>query len=621
MATLAGVLQRPTGTTGFWSWITTIDHKRIGTLYLVTALFFFVVGGIEATLMRLQLASPNSDLIGANVFSQLFTMHALTMIFLAIMPLSVAFFNWIVPLQIGARDVAFPRLNALSYWVFLSGAIILNLGWVTMTSPGAGWFAYANLTSSTFSPNTGMDFYVLGLLVLGTSSMLGAFNFIVTIINLRAPGMSLMRMPIFTWMALVTSFLLALAMPVITIGLVELGFDRFFDANFFEFARGGDVLLWQHLFWVFGHPEVYILILPAMGIVSEILPTFSRKPLFGFPVVVFSGVTIAFLGWSVWAHHMFAVGLGPVPDAVFASTTMAIAIPTGVKVFNWLGTIWGGNIQLKTPMYFALGFIALFTIGGLSGMTHAIAPSDLQQTDTYYIVAHIHYVLFGGAIMGLMGGIFYWFPKMTGRMLNDAWGKITFWLVFLGMNLTFGPMHYLGLVGMPRRNFTFPSGMGWDFWNLFATVSVFLMIAGVALFAYNVWKSRHDGELAGEDPWDARTLEWAIPSPPPHYNFVEIPVVHGRDAFWEQKYPDEGHVPHPVPAGAAYGSDHDDEHGHDIHMPSPSYYPIITAGGIMLLAVTLLLYKVAAPLGFASGGLGLLLLVWGVYGWVFEPTD
>ncbi len=621
MATLAGVLQRPTGTTGFWSWITTIDHKRIGTLYLVTALFFFIVGGIEATLMRLQLASPNSELIGANVFSQLFTMHALTMIFLAIMPLSVAFFNWIVPLQIGARDVAFPRLNALSYWVFLSGAIILNLGWVTMTSPGAGWFAYANLTSSTFSPTTGMDFYVLGLLVLGTSSMLGAFNFIVTIINLRAPGMSLMRMPIFSWMALVTSFLLALAMPVITIGLVELGFDRFFDANFFEFARGGDVLLWQHLFWVFGHPEVYILILPAMGIVSEILPTFSRKPLFGFPVVVFSGVTIAFLGWSVWAHHMFAVGLGPVPDAVFASTTMAIAIPTGVKVFNWLGTIWGGNIQLKTPMYFALGFIALFTIGGLSGMTHAIAPSDLQQTDTYYIVAHIHYVLFGGAIMGLMGGIFYWFPKMTGRMLNDAWGKITFWLVFLGMNLTFGPMHYLGLVGMPRRNFTFPSGMGWDFWNLFATVSVFLMIAGVALFAYNVWKSRRDGELAGEDPWDARTLEWAIPSPPPHYNFAEIPVVHGRDALWEQKYPDEGHVPHPVPAGAAYGSDHDDEDGHDIHMPSPSYYPIITAGGIMLLAMTLLLYKVAAPLGFASGGLGLLLLVWGVYGWVFEPTD
>ena len=387
MAMLGGFLERPTGTTGIWSWLTTIDHKRIGTLYLVTAFFFFLVGGIEASLMRLQLALPDSTLISANVFSQLFTMHALTMIFLAIMPLSVAFFNWIVPLQIGARDVAFPRLNALSYWVFLFGAIILNLGWFTMTSPAAGWFAYANLTNTTFSPTNGMDFYVLGLLVLGTSSLLGAFNFIVTIINLRAPGMSLMRMPIFTWMAFITSFLLALAMPVITIGLVELGFDRFFGTNFFVFERGGDVLLWQHLFWVFGHPEVYILILPAMGIVSEILPTFSRKPLFGFPVVVFSGLTIAFLGWSVWAHHMFAAGLGPVPDAVFATTTMAIAIPTGVKVFNWLATLWRGNIQLKTPMYFALGFIALFTIGGLSGMTHAAAPSDLQQTDTYYIVA------------------------------------------------------------------------------------------------------------------------------------------------------------------------------------------------------------------------------------------
>ncbi len=618
MAMLAGVLQRPTATTGIWGWITTIDHKKIGTLYLVTSSFFFVVGGIEAALMRLQLATPDSSIINSSVFSQLFTMHALTMIFLAIMPLSVAFFNWIVPLQIGARDVAFPRLNALSYWVYLGGAIILNLGWVTMTAPGAGWFAYANLTSTAFSPTNGMDFYVLGLLVLGTSSLLGAFNFIVTIINLRAPGMSLMRMPIFTWMALITSFLLALAMPVITIGLVELGFDRFFDTNFFVFERGGDVLLWQHLFWVFGHPEVYILILPAMGIVSEVLPTFSRKPLFGFPVVVFSGLTIAFLGWSVWAHHMFAVGLGPVPDAVFATTTMAIAIPTGVKVFNWLGTIWGGNIQLKTPMYFALGFIALFTIGGLSGMTHAAAPSDLQQTDTYYIVAHIHYVLFGGTIMGILGGIFYWFPKITGRMMNEAMGKWSFWLIFLGMNLTFGPMHYLGLVGMPRRNFTYPEGMGWDFWNLFASLAVLMMIAGVGLVVYNALRSARKGEEAGSDPWDARTLEWAMPSPPPHYNFAEIPVVHGRDALWEQKYADDGHVPHPVPAGAAHD---DDDHGHDIHMPSPSYFPIICALGIVSLALTLLLYQAFAPLGFAAGVLGLVLLLWGAYGWIFEPVE
>ena len=618
MAMLGGLLERPTGTTGIWSWLTTIDHKRIGTLYLVTAFFFFLVGGIEASLMRLQLAVPDSSIISANVFSQLFTMHALTMIFLAIMPLSVAFFNWIVPLQIGARDVAFPRLNALSYWVFLGGAIILNLGWFTMTSPAAGWFAYANLTNTTFSPTNGMDFYVLGLLVLGTSSLLGAFNFIVTIINLRAPGMSLMRMPIFTWMAFITSFLLALAMPVITIGLVELGFDRFFGTNFFVFARGGDVLLWQHLFWVFGHPEVYILILPAMGIISEILPTFSRKPLFGFPVVVFSGLTIAFLGWSVWAHHMFAAGLGPVPDAVFATTTMAIAIPTGVKVFNWLATLWGGNIQLKTPMYFALGFIALFTIGGLSGMTHAAAPSDLQQTDTYYIVAHLHYVLFGGSIMAILGGIFYWFPKMTGRMMSDYQGKWSFWLVMIGMNMTFGPMHYLGLVGMPRRNFTYPEAMGWDVWNLVASVSVLFMIAGIGLFVYNALRSARSGAVAGDDPWDARTLEWAMSSPPPHYNFAEIPVVHGRDALWEQKYPDEEHAaPRPVPAG---GADEADEH-HDIHMPSPSYFPFICALGIFLLGITLLVYQASAPAGYATGAIGIILLLWGSYGWIFEPTD
>ncbi len=618
MAMLGGLLERPTGTTGIWSWLTTIDHKRIGTLYLVTAFFFFIVGGIEASLMRLQLAVPDSTIISANVFSQLFTMHALTMIFLAIMPLSVAFFNWIVPLQIGARDVAFPRLNALSYWVFLFGAIILNLGWFTMTAPAAGWFAYANLTNTTFSPTSGMDFYVLGLLVLGTSSLLGAFNFVVTIINLRAPGMSLMRMPIFTWMAFITSFLLALAMPVITIGLVELGFDRFFGTNFFVFERGGDVLLWQHLFWVFGHPEVYILILPAMGIVSEILPTFSRKPLFGFPVVVFSGLTIAFLGWSVWAHHMFAAGLGPVPDAVFATTTMAIAIPTGVKVFNWLATLWGGNIQLKTPMYFAIGFIALFTIGGLSGMTHAAAPSDLQQTDTYYIVAHIHYVLFGGSIMAILGGIFYWFPKMSGRMMSEYLGKWSFWLVFIGMNMTFGPMHYLGLVGMPRRNFTFPEGMGWDVWNLVASLSVLFMIFGVGVFVYNALRSARSGAVAGNDPWDARTLEWAMSSPPPHYNFAEIPVVHGRDALWEQKYPDEEHAaPQPVPAG---GADEADEH-HDIHMPSPSYFPLIVALGIFALGITMLLYQASPIAGYVAGAIGLILLLWGSYGWIFEPTD
>jgi cytochrome c oxidase subunit 1 len=621
MAALTGVLQRPTHPTGLWSWITTVDHKRIGTLYLVTAFTFFIVGGLEATLMRIQLARPEQSLVSAELFNQLFTMHALTMIFLALMPMGVAFFNWIVPLQIGARDVAFPRLNALSYWLYLFGALILNAGWLTLSSPNAGWFAYANLTTTQYSPTAGLDFYVLGLLVLGTSSLIGALNFVVTIINLRAPGMTLLRMPVFTWMAFITSILLVLAMPVITIGLVELGFDRFYGTNFFNVTRGADVLLWQHLFWVFGHPEVYILILPAMGVVSDVLPTFARKPLFGYPVVVFSGIAIAFLSWSVWAHHMFATGLGPVPDAVFAATTMTIAIPTGVKIFNWIATLWGGNISLKTPLLYAVGFVALFTIGGLSGMTHAAAPSDLQQTDTYYIVAHLHYVLFGGTIMGILAGIYYWFPKMTGRMLSDGLGKVNFWLVFIGMNLTFFPMHYLGLVGMPRRIFTYEAGMGWDFWNMMASGGVFIIIAGMLVFLYNVWTSLRKGEVAGNDPWDARTLEWTIPSPPPEYNFAVVPTVHSREPFWDEKYPDGGHLPHPVPSGGAgqhtprrerdaHGAE---THHPDIHMPSPSFFPIVTALGIALLALTPITSLVV-------GVVGIVLLLWGLYGWVFEPA-
>ncbi len=608
MASLSYILRRPTSEYGVWGWLTTVDHKKIGTLYMVTALFFFLVGGIEAIMMRAQLATPDSTVISADLFNQLFTMHALTMIFLAIMPLGVAFFNWLVPLQIGARDVAFPRLNALSYWIYLFGAIILNLGWFTATSPNSGWFAYANLTSIQYSPTSGMDYYVLGLLVLGTSSLIGAMNFVVTIINLRAPGMTLIRMPIFTWMAFITSILLVLAIPVITIGLIELGFDRFFNTLFFSSAAG-DVLLWQHLFWVFGHPEVYILILPAMGMVSEIFPTFSRKPLFGFPVVVFSGIAIAFMGWSVWAHHMFATGMGPVPDSVFAATTMAIAIPTGVKVFNWLATIWGGNIRFTTAMMFALGFIALFTIGGLSGMTHAAAPSDLQQTDTYYIVAHIHYVLFGGSIMAIFAGIYYWFPKMYGRLLNERLGKLHFWLVFIGMNITFGPMHYVGLIGMPRRNYMFPTDMGWDFWNMVASGGSIIMAIGIVVFIHNFYRSARKGEISGDDPWDARTLEWSIASPPPHYNFAEIPTVTSGDAFWHQKYPDgDKGVPHPVPSG---GEDHDEVH---IEMPRPSFYPLITGIGIALLGLTLVTHPIV-------GVVGLITLLWGSYGWMLEPAE
>ena len=398
MATLTDVIDRPASQSGLWSWITTVDHKRIGVLYGVTAFIFLLLGGVEAGIIRLQLAVPDSTLVSADTFNQMFTMHGTTMIFLVIMPLSASFFNFVIPLAIGARDVAFPRLNAFSYWVFLFGGLLLNASFLTNQAPDAGWFSYANLTEKPFSANQGLDYWALGLQVLGVSSLAAAFNFIVTIVNMRAPGMSLMRMPLFVWMTLVTSILLVLAFPVITVGLIELTFDRNFGTNFFVPEGGGDPILWQHLFWVFGHPEVYILILPAMGIVSEVLPTFSRKPLFGYPVVVFSGVVIGIMGWAVWSHHMFTVGLGPVAVTVFMITTMLIAVPTGVKIFNWIGTLWGGQIDLKTAMLFALGFVALFIVGGLSGVSHAVAPSDNQQQDTYYIVAHIHYVLFGGAL-------------------------------------------------------------------------------------------------------------------------------------------------------------------------------------------------------------------------------
>jgi len=621
---LPAFLRRPTTYSGVWGWVVTVDHKRIGIMYGVTAIIFFLLGGFEAVTIRTQLMNPGATAVSPDTYNQLFTMHALTMIFLAVMPMGVAFFNLIVPLQIGARDVAFPRLNALSYWVFLFGGILLNAGWIFGGSPGEGWFAYAPLTTELYAPGRGMDFYLLGLLTLGTSSVAGALNFIVTIINLRAPGMTLMRMPVFTWMTFITSFLLVTAMPVITIALIELGFDRFLGANFFNAAAGGDPILWQHLFWVFGHPEVYILILPAMGIVSEILPTFSKRPLFGYPFIIFSGLFIGVMGWTVWSHHMFTVGLGPVANATFAVTTMLIAVPTGVKIFNWLATLWGGQIEFKTPMLFALGFIALFIVGGLSGVTHASPPTDFQQQDTYYIVAHLHYVLFGGAIFGLFSGIYYWLPKFTGRMLSESLGKWHFWLVFIGMNLSFAPMHWLGMNGMPRRVYTYESVMGWDFWNMVATLGSYVIAVGMIVFVWNIIRSQRKGEIAPADPWDGRTLEWAIPSPPPVYNFKEIPVVHSRDAFWDQKYTvdAEGRAV-AIPRGASTdssGEEHDDD-GHGIHLPGMSYFPFVTALGLGLMGAGLAMYQGIGTVGLVVAAVGLLVLFFGAYGWAFEPAD
>ena len=632
--TVAGALRRPTSYEGVWGWVTTVDHKRIGILYGTTALIFFLLGGVEALMMRLQLARPSQDIVSPEVFSQLFTMHGLTMIFLAIMPLTAAFFNFMIPLMIGARDVAFPRLNALSYWIFLGGGILLNSGWFLKGSPNCGWFAYANCTESAFNPGHGIDFYTVGLLVLGTASMMAAFNFIVTIVNMRAPGMSLMRLPVFVWMTLVTSFLIILAFPVITVALIELLFDRHFGTNFFVPFAGGDPVLWQHLFWVFGHPEVYILILPAMGIISEILPTFSRKPLFGYPVIVLSGVLIGFMGWGVWSHHMFTVGLGPIANSVFALSTMAIAIPTAIKIFNWIGTLWGGSIDVKSPLLFAVGFITMFIIGGLSGIMHASPPSDAQQQDTYFIVAHIHYVLFGGSIFALFAGIYYWWPKITGRMLNETLGKLHFWLAFIGFNVAFFPMHFLGLDGMPRRVYTYQTEFGWDFWNLVSTIGAFLIAVSTLVFIHNVFRTFRKGEPAGNDPWDGRTLEWSIPSPPPHYNFASIPTVYGRDAFWEQKHGNGEHgAPIPVAGGAGvrdtaggeepgagvavHGEGHGDE-GHGIHMPGLSYYPVIIAIGMTVAGYGVIYHSTFT---WALAAVGAAIMMVATYAWSFEPAS
>ena len=457
-STSLGVFRRPVSATGWRAWVFTVDHKKLGIMYGVSAMAFFVVGGIEALLIRAQLAGPDGKVLTADLYNQMFTMHATSMVFLFAMPMAAAFGNYFLPLQVGARDVAFPRINAFGFWSFLFGALFVNTSWILGGAADGGWFMYAPNSSVAFSPTHGIDIWALGLLITGVASQTGAINLIVTALNMRTKGMSLMRMPVFTWMILVIQFLLLFAIPVITVALVLLIFQREFDATFFSVAAGADPLLWQHLFWIFGHPEVYILVLPSFGIVSEVLPVFSKKPLFGYPFVVFSGAAIGFVGWGVWAHHMFASGLGPVSVAVFAVATMAIAIPTGVKIVNWTLTMWGGKLTFTTAMLFAIGLVVEFTIGGLSGVTHAVAPSDTQQTDTYYIVAHFHYVLFGGAVLGFFAGFYYWWPKVFGKCLNEKLGKWNFWLMIIGMNMTFGPMHIIGLQGQPRRMYVWTRG-------------------------------------------------------------------------------------------------------------------------------------------------------------------
>ena len=622
----------PAENTGIWSWITTTDHKRIGILYLWTALGFFMIGGLEAMIIRTQLAQPNMGFVSAETYNQLFTMHGTTMIFLAVMPLSAAFFNFLIPLQIGARDVAFPRLNAFSYWVYLFGGVFITLPIFFDVAPNGGWFGYAPLTTLGFSAGINIDFWVIGLQILGVSSLAAAFNFITTIINMRAPGMTLMRMPMFTWMSFVVQFLLVLAFPAITVALFFLLMDRFFGTAFYAIAAGADPLLWQHLFWVFGHPEVYILILPAFGLVSEVIPTFSKKPLFGYNVMVYSGIMIGFLGFGVWAHHMFAVGMGAVADSIFAMMTMLIAIPTGVKIFNWIATLWAGELRFTVAMKFAIALVAMFTIGGISGVMHSSPPADLQQTDTYFVVAHFHYVLFGGSMMGIFAGIYFYFPKMTGRLMNEKLGNWHFWLNFIGFNLTFFPMHFSGLLGMPRRIYTYDAGQGWDTFNLMATAGTYILFVGTLFFIWNFLRSRKHGEVASNDPWGGATLEWSIPSPVPEYNFAQIPEVTSRYPLWDIKEPartagiDHSHADAATIADAHAVPMHEETERRTarelgIPMPFPTAKPAFTALMMVVMFSGLLFMRHNFPVAITMTVGGAIAMFFSFYSWFTSPVE
>jgi cytochrome c oxidase subunit 1 len=643
----ATIFRRPVSTTGFWSWITSVDHKRIGIMYGYTAFVFFILGGLEALLIRIQLAQANNEFLTAAEYNAMFTTHGVTMVFLFVMPVTAAFMNYLLPLMIGARDVAFPRMNALSYWIFLFGGLFTysviffgdvvaplgvqgvagNLDPADQTLlgglPDGGWFIYQPNAGGEFSPGQAIDFALLGIQILGIASLISSVNFIVTIFNLRAKGMRLLRMPVMVWMTMVVAFLLLFSLPIIAIALFMATFDRQFGTVFFEASGGGDPVLWQHLFWLFGHPEVYILILPAMGIVSEVLPVFSRKPLFGYAAVVFAGAGIAFLGFGVWAHHMFSSAITPVAQATFGLATMTIAIPTGIKIFNWVGTMWGGRIRLTTPMLFAVGFVAMFVIGGLSGVTHSIVPSDWQQTDTYWIVGHFHYVLFGGAIFGIFAGLYYWFPKLTGRVMSERLGKLHFWLQFVGFNLTFAPMHWLGLQGMVRRTWKYAPETGLQPWNLAATVGAFIISVAILVFMVNWAWSRRKGPASGLDPWDARTIEWSIPNPTPEYNFATVPVIHSLDEFWHMKYAEDGEgraVRRPEADELIARLDHDGRNpGEPIHLPRPSYFPILAASGLPIIAYGIIFHTSLA--GKLLIGLGALITIGSLLGWGIEPLE
>ncbi|MEK4228612.1 cbb3-type cytochrome c oxidase subunit I [Solibacillus sp. FSL H8-0538] len=554
-----------------WDYLTTVDHKKIAIMYLVAGTLFFAIAGFEALLMRVQLMIPNNDFISAGLFNELLTMHGTTMLFLAATPLLFAFMNAIVPLQIGARDVAFPFLNSLGFWLFFLGAIFLHLSFFMGGAPDAGWTSYASL--SLYSPGHGIDFYVLGLQISGAGTLISGINFLVTIITMRAPGMTFMRMPLFTWTSMVSSALILFAFPPLTVGLFLMLVDRMFGANFFDHTMGGNTIIWEHLFWIFGHPEVYILVLPAFGLFSEIIPVFARKRLFGYSSMVFATILIGFLGFMVWAHHMFTTGLGATANAIFAVATMAIAVPTGMKVFNWIMTIWGGSIKVTVPMLYALGFIPSFVAGGVTGVMQATAPLDYQLHDSYFIVAHFHYVIVGGIVTALFGSAHFYWPIMFNRTLGEKLGVLTFWVFFIGFHLTFFLQHFLGLMGMPRRVFTYMGGQGWDLFNMISTVGAMMMGLGVVLLVINVLLSIKSEPVNRRDYWgDGRSLEWALETPLPFYNFKQTPLVRGYDPYWIEK--SEGNK-----EGMVYA-----EPVGEIHMPNNSILPLVISIGTFVAA-------------------------------------
>jgi cytochrome c oxidase subunit 1 len=527
-------------------WVTTVDHKKLGILYILYALVFLVIGGIEATIMRIQLIVPHNHFVSPQVFNEMFTMHGTTMIFFVAMPIMFGFANYLLPLMIGARDMAFPRLNAWSFWLAAFGGLLLYFSFIGGNglygaggAPDVGWFAYAPLTARVFSIGHSTDFWTLGLLVSGIGSIGTAANIAATVLCLRCPGMTLGKMPLLAWMNLVMAALVLLAISPLTAAQIMLSLDRYLGAHFFDTQAGGSAVIWMHFFWIFGHPEVYVLVIPAFAFASEIIPVFSRKPIFGYPVMVAATVAIGFVSFTVWAHHMFTVGMSSYANSFFTISTMIVGVPTGIKIFNWIGTMWGGKIEFKTPMLFCIGFLFQFLIAGLTGIMLAVAPFDWQLGNSYFVVAHFHYVIVGAILFALFGAFYYWFPKMSGRMYNERLGKWHFWLFLIGFHLTFDFMHIPGLLGMPRRIYTYEPGRGWDIWNLIITVGVFFQAAGILLFVCNLLWSRIKGPVCTSDPWDAWTLEWSTSSPPPEYNFAAIPVVRSRRPLWDIKHPED----------------------------------------------------------------------------------